>query len=118
MDRSLLFLNQFKNFNFSKAHINSQFSAGIYACKTCSYPVYVSTKRFQSFCGWPSFTTSIEKAVTYAFSDTIIEASCGHCSSHLGFVFKGEGPNAKDTWHCINPDSITFVIGDSSLGKI
>lgn len=84
---------------------------GYFVCKQCELPLYSSSSKFNSGCGWPSFDDQIEQNVLW-LPDTDgrrTEIVCAHCGGHLGHVFSGEGFTEKDTRHCVNSLSIKFV---------
>ncbi|KZT65754.1 SelR-domain-containing protein [Daedalea quercina L-15889] len=87
---------------------------GIYACAGCGTPLYKSSTKFNSGCGWPAFFDAIPGAVKRhedrSFGMTRIEITCAACGGHLGHVFKGEGFNVPtDERHCVNSISLNFV---------
>jgi peptide-methionine (R)-S-oxide reductase len=88
--------------------------AGIYVDVVSGEPLFASTKKFDSGCGWPSFTAPLEPANVIEKQDMAhgmirTEIRSSHGDSHLGHVFT-DGPRAEGGLrYCINSAALRFV---------
>ncbi len=90
---------------------------GIYVDIVSGEPLFASSDKFDSGCGWPSFTKPIEPAHVTELRDASLgmvrtEVRSTHGDSHLGHVFP-DGPRDRGGLrYCINSASLRFVHRD------
>jgi len=91
-----------------------EFRPGIYVDITTGEPLFISTDKFDSGCGWPAFSKPIDKNVVVEHADrshsmirTEVRSRSGN--AHLGHVFN-DGPREKGGLrYCINSASLRFI---------
>jgi len=87
---------------------------GIYVDIVSGEPLFASSDKFESGCGWPSFTKPIEPANVSELRDTThgmirTEVRSAHGDSHLGHVFEDGPADRGGLRYCINSASLRFV---------
>jgi peptide-methionine (R)-S-oxide reductase len=88
--------------------------AGLYVDIVSGEPLFTSTKKFDSGCGWPSFTAPIEPdnvvdIVDQSHGMIRTEVRSTHGDSHLGHVFNDGPPQEGGLRYCINSAALRFV---------
>ena len=92
-------------------------AAGIYVDIVSGEPLFASSDKYESGCGWPSFTRPIEPANVAELTDRSYgmvrtEVRSTHGDSHLGHVFP-DGPRDRGGLrYCINSASLRFIPKD------
>jgi peptide-methionine (R)-S-oxide reductase len=87
---------------------------GMYVCAGCGNPLYPSTAKFHSGCGWPSFFEQIEDGALTIHRDTThgmvrTEMRCARCDGHLGHIFNDAPQTPTGQRHCVNGFAVLFV---------
>jgi peptide-methionine (R)-S-oxide reductase len=90
---------------------------GIYVDIVSGEPLFASGDKYESGCGWPSFTKPIEPAHIAEKRDLShgmvrVEVRSTHGDSHLGHVFPDGPPDRGGLRYCINSASLRFVHRD------
>lgn len=90
---------------------------GIYVDIVSGEPLFASSDKYESGCGWPSFTKPIELANVSELRDTSLgmvrtEVRSAHGDSHLGHVFEDGPQDRGGLRYCINSASLRFVHRD------
>jgi peptide-methionine (R)-S-oxide reductase len=88
--------------------------AGIYVDVVSGEPLFASTSKFDSNCGWPSFTVPLDPGNVVEHEDAghgmiRTEVRSAHGDSHLGHVFDDGPPEEGGLRYCINSAALRFV---------
>ena len=89
-------------------------AAGLYVDVVSGEPLFASTTKFDSGCGWPSFTAPLTPENILENSDVSLgmvrtEVRSAHGDSHLGHVFSDGPIDAGGLRYCINSAALRFV---------
>ncbi|MCX7049715.1 MAG: peptide-methionine (S)-S-oxide reductase MsrA [Candidatus Sumerlaeota bacterium] len=86
---------------------------GVYVCAACGKTLFDSKSKFDSGCGWPSFTKpvgaeDVKYTPDHSHGMNRIEVTCPECGAHLGHVFD-DGPQPTGKRFCINSVSLKLM---------
>lgn len=95
---------------------------GLYVDIVTGEPLFASSDKYESGCGWPSFTKPIEPAHVTEHRDTTFgmvrtEVRSAHGDSHLGHVFPDGPQDRGGLRYCINSASLRFVHRDDMAAE-
>ncbi|MEG2165920.1 MAG: peptide-methionine (R)-S-oxide reductase MsrB [Ruthenibacterium sp.] len=89
-------------------------AVGIYVDITTGQPLFQSSDKYDSSCGWPSFTAPISEDVlryqedaSHGMQRTEVKSAIG--DAHLGHVFENDSESPNGTRYCINSASLRFI---------
>ncbi len=93
---------------------NDHHEPGLYVDVVSGEPLFTSLDKFDSGCGWPSFSKPVEKGNVVETSDKShgmirTEVRSSHGDSHLGHVFPDGPQDAGGLRYCINSASLRFI---------
>ena len=91
-----------------------EFRPGIYVDITDGTPLFVSSDKFDSGCGWPAFSRPIDDSLLQELQDNSygmnrIEVKASKSDSHLGHVFPDGPKETGGLRYCINSASLRFI---------
>ena len=91
-----------------------EFRPGIYVDITDGTPLFVSSSKYDSGCGWPAFTRPIDDTLITEHNDTSFgrvrtEVRSSSSGSHLGHVFPDGPAEEGGLRYCINSASLKFI---------
>lgn len=94
---------------------DQHFKPGHYTCAGCGAKLFVSERKFDAHCGWPSFDAQSEESnvierLDYSHGMLRTEILCKQCGGHLGHVFT-DGPTETGLRYCVNSASLQFSEG-------
>lgn len=105
---------------------DEHFEKGVYVDIVDGTPLFLSTEKFDSGCGWPAFSRPIDDSLIIEKEDLShnmlrTEVKSSNADSHLGHVFH-DGPKSKGGLrYCINSASLKFIpyeeLEQNGLGK-
>jgi len=98
------------------------FAKGIYVDIVTGEPLFSSTDKYESSCGWPAFTKPIEepsivKLEDHSYGMQRVEVRSRAGNSHLGHVFENDPESPNGMRYCINSASLRFIPYDEMVAE-
>lgn len=86
---------------------------GVFRCVACGQALFESDSKYDSRCGWPSFTEPLESEAVEEHDDASYgmrrtEVVCSRCDAHLGHVFPDGPADRGGLRYCINGTVLRF----------
>ena len=102
----------------NSSELNFVKESGSFTCAGCGSPLFVTSTKFDSGTGWPSFYAPIDNSAIALSTDFKLilprtECSCSTCGGHLGHVFD-DGPDPTGQRFCMNGVAMKFTSDDAS----
>ena len=97
-----------------KNEYDEEFREGIYVDVTNGQPLFASTDKFDSGCGWPAFSKPLDKEYLserrdFSYGTERLEVRAKASGSHLGHIFNDAPPELGGIRYCINSASLRFI---------
>lgn len=102
--------------------LNDEKRDGTYICAACNQPLFLSSAKFDSGTGWPSFYQPIDDSAIGTKKDFKLllprtEYHCSRCGGHQGHVFD-DGPEPTGQRWCNNGLALQFVPNGEALPEL
>ncbi|MGB2078814.1 MAG: peptide-methionine (R)-S-oxide reductase MsrB [Vibrio sp.] len=95
---------------------------GLYLCHCCHAPLFDSSNKYQSHCGWPTFDAPLSpQCLVYKedtrFNQHRIEVCCARCDSHIGHLFTDGPRHTTGERYCVNSIALDFEPPEQDANK-